>query len=90
MTNDIVLCAVMACLVVWDLGRRFAARGRSIDPQELDQLADRLTVCEAEFKSIASLQDQLKLHAEKHNKVAVTVAAHGERLTKIDLRAVRK
>lgn len=52
MITDPLLIAALLALVLWDVGRRFASRGRQINPEEIDHLVDRVTACEAAFAQI--------------------------------------
>lgn len=80
MTDPLLIAALLA-LVLWDVGRRFASRGRQINPEELDHLVDRITTCEAAFSQInahgvqiASLKERVKSTAETNNTVGSLLA----------------
>src|SRR5574342_160292 len=81
MTADPLLIASLLALVLWDVGRRFASRGRAVSAEELDHLVDRVTTCEAAFAQInahgvqiASLKERVKSSDETHNTVGALLS----------------
>ena len=97
MITDPLVIAVLCALVAWDIGRRFASRGRQVTPEELDHLTDRVVTCEAGLAQINAhtvqietiKADRAKLvarldHTASQDEMATLtklVAEHGRKLT---------
>lgn len=87
---DVVGPALFVATLLWDIGRRFASRGQTVNLDEFSEVADTVEGHEAAMADLAQLKEHLVLVKDLHAKVAThekalethaeTIVAHGKEL----------